>query len=49
MKIRIAPPKIPAFPASLVPNFLPRISPAKQMAKVTTPIIMEDKNAAKAL
>ncbi len=33
--IKITPPKIDAFPASLVPNFRPRHSPAMQIANVT--------------
>ena len=36
--IKITPPKIDAFPASLVPNFRPRHSPAMQIANVTVAI-----------
>ena len=45
MKIRIAPPKIPALPASFVPAFLPIRIPAKQIKKVTTPIRMHERSA----
>ena len=38
MKIRIEPPRIADLPARAVPNFLPRIIPAKQMTKVTAAI-----------
>ena len=43
--MRIAPPRILALPASLVPNFLPMASPAKHIINVTIPIIKEDNNA----
>ena len=45
MKIRIAPPKIPAFPASFVPAFLPMAIPPKQMKNVTTAMIRAAKTA----
>ena len=38
IKISIAPPRIPAFPASLVPAFLPIAIPEKQITNVTAPI-----------
>ena len=43
--MRITPPKIPALPASLVPNFLPIKIPAKQMKNVTIAIIKTAKSA----
>lgn len=39
MAISMMPPSMEAFPASLVPNFLPMISPPTQMAKVTAAMI----------
>ena len=41
------PPKIEAFPAIFVPNFLPIISPEKQMPKVTKAIIKAETKAIK--
>ena len=49
MKIRMAPPKMPALPASLVPAFLPMCRPIKQMKKVTTPMSRAASRASSAL
>ena len=41
MIIKIVPPKIVAFPASFVPNFLPSNTPVIHIPNVTTDIINE--------
>ena len=41
MIIKIVPPKIVAFPASFVPNFLPGNTPVIHIPNVTTDIINE--------
>ena len=43
----IMPPNMEALSDSFVPNFLPTAIPTRQIAKVTTPMIKQDKRAGK--
>ena len=47
--MRIMPPKIEDLPARAVPNFLPMITPPRQMMKVTAAITSEQRNASRRL